>query len=353
LAQQLTTTAEVVTQLVAARDAVAAAGAQGPQCGRTGDLAVPPNRPAPGRNRVEDEVQFNRAALPKLGFPKFCGDHPRIWIDKCCDCFHIYNIPQCMWTTVASLHMEDNAAKWLQVYKLKVGLGDRGMFVAAVEEKFGAYDYRKVVQDLLALRQEGNLEDYIREFEAIQFQVSMFNTGFDELFFTSHFVNGLKDEIRGVVQAQLLDSVDRATLLAQNQQQIVDRSKFRQGRQGTSKVSSVSSTSRGESSQSNPTSSLWKERQLRDFRRANNLCYFCGEKFDAEHLQKCTKRNKSQLHVLVVNDLDAPLTEDTLNQLEIEDVLTAEMGQLSLNAISGTKSKDSMRIRALVHNKVM
>jgi hypothetical protein len=77
------------------------------------------------------------------------------------------------------------------------------------------------------LRQEGNLEDYIREFEAIQFQVSMFNTGFDELFFTSHFVNGLKDEIRGVVQAQLPDSVDRATLLAQNQQQIVDRSKFR------------------------------------------------------------------------------------------------------------------------------
>jgi hypothetical protein len=182
---------------------------------------------APGRNRVEDEVKFNCAALPKLGFPKFCGDHPRIWIDKCCDYFHIYNIPECMWTTAASLHMEDNAAKWLQVYKLKVGLGDWGMFVAAVEEKFGAYDYRKVVQDLLALRQEGNLEDYIREFEAIQFQVSMFNTGFDELFFTSHFVNGLKDEIRGVVQAQLPDSVDRVTLLAQNQQQIVDRSKFR------------------------------------------------------------------------------------------------------------------------------
>jgi hypothetical protein len=145
LAQQLPTMAEVHTQLVVARDATATAGAQGPQRGRTGDLAVPPNCPAPGRNRVEDEVQFNRAALPKLGFPKFCGDHPRIWIDKCCDYFHIYNIPECMWTTVASLHMEDNAAKWLQVYKLKVGLGDWGMFVAAVEEKFGAYDYRRVV----------------------------------------------------------------------------------------------------------------------------------------------------------------------------------------------------------------
>jgi predicted aspartyl protease len=35
------------------------------------------------------------------------------------------------------------------------------------------------------------------------------------------------------------------------------------------------------------------------------------------------------------------------------DIVIAEMGQLSLNAISGTESGDSMRIRALVKNKVM
>jgi hypothetical protein len=35
------------------------------------------------------------------------------------------------------------------------------------------------------------------------------------------------------------------------------------------------------------------------------------------------------------------------------DIVIAEMGQLSLNAISGTESGDSMRICALVKNKVM
>jgi hypothetical protein len=70
-------------------------------------------------------------------------------------------------------------------------------------------------------------------------------------------------------------------------------------------------------------------------------------------LQKCPKRNKPQLNALVINDLDAELTEVTLNQLEVEDVLTAEMGQLYLNALSGTEFGDAMRIRALVHNKVM
>jgi hypothetical protein len=56
---------------------------------------------------------------------------------------------------------------------------------------------------------------------------------------------------------------------------------------------------------------------------------------------------------LVVNDLDAELTEETLNHLEIEDVLASEMDQLSLNALAGTGSGDSMRIRALVQSKVM
>jgi hypothetical protein len=41
--------------------------------------------------------------------------------------------------------MEDNTAKWMQVYKIKRGLGDWSSFVLAVEEKFGAYDYRKAI----------------------------------------------------------------------------------------------------------------------------------------------------------------------------------------------------------------
>jgi hypothetical protein len=82
----------------------------------------------------------------------------------CADYFHIFNIPECMWTTAASLHMEDNTAKWLQVYKLKNGLGGWTTFVAAVEEKFGVYDYHSALHDLLQLRQEGSVEDYAKAF---------------------------------------------------------------------------------------------------------------------------------------------------------------------------------------------
>jgi hypothetical protein len=119
-----------------------------------------------GCTRQEDEVQLNHYALPKLSFSKFSGENPRIWIDKCYDYFYIFNIPDCMWTTAASLHMEDVAAKWLKVYKLKHGLGSSPVLLATVEQKFGAYGYRQAVQDLLALRQVGPAEEYTKEFEA-------------------------------------------------------------------------------------------------------------------------------------------------------------------------------------------
>jgi hypothetical protein len=47
--------------------------------------------------------------------------------------------------------------------------------------------------------------------------VSMFNPGFDDMFVTSQFVSGLKEEIKGAVQAQLPDSVDKASMLARIQ----------------------------------------------------------------------------------------------------------------------------------------
>ena len=59
------------------------------------------------------------------------------------------------------------------------------------------------------------------------------------------------------------------------------------------------------------------------------------------------------MNALVVNDLDLPLSEEVVAQLKLEDSLTAEFCQLSLNALAGTEEGAAMNLRALVHNKVM
>jgi hypothetical protein len=80
---------------------------------------------------------------------------------------------------------------------------------------------------------------------------------------------------------------------------------------------------------------------------------YCGDKFDKAHAASYTKRPQAQANAIVVNELDNTLTEEVLNQLELEDVVAAEFGQLSLNAISGTAHGEVLKIKAMVKNKVM
>lgn len=64
-----------------------------------------------------DSRHNQRSFVPKLSCPRLSGSNPSIWKAKCEDYFQLLNVPESMWTTVASLHMEDNAEKWMQLYK--------------------------------------------------------------------------------------------------------------------------------------------------------------------------------------------------------------------------------------------
>ena len=93
--------------------------------------------------------------------------------------------------------------------------------------------------------------------------------------------------------------------------------------------------------------------QLRDYRKANGLCFSCGEKFVSGHLEVYTKRNKPQANALVLNDLDRELSDDTLNELEAEDALHEEFCQLSLNALSSQENANCIKLKSRVKDKVM
>jgi hypothetical protein len=156
------------------------------------------------------------------------------------------------------MNMDENASKWLEVYKLKHGLGTWSDFIAAVESQFGTYDYRDYIYDLLTLEQDGPSEDYTTTFTDLQYQVSMHNMGLDEVFFVTQFVKGLKPDIRGPVQSQAPDTVKRAIMLAKIQQQLSDNKKLRQSKFSSFKYNAPTSKTDSKSSSSS-TGPLWKE----------------------------------------------------------------------------------------------
>jgi hypothetical protein len=99
--------------------------------------------------------------MMKLNFPKFAGEDSVIWLDKCVDYFTFFKVPESMWVTVASLHMEGNAGWRLQVYKLKKNLGTWTHFGQAVKSKFVVDEYPKALRALMNLRQKEGVDEIL------------------------------------------------------------------------------------------------------------------------------------------------------------------------------------------------
>jgi hypothetical protein len=56
--------------------------------------------------------------------------------------------------------------------------------------------------------------------------------------------------------------------------------------------------------------------------------------------------------MLIVNDLDKEISED-INEMAIDELLIEDFCQLSLNAMAGTKSSNSIKLQSIVWNKTM
>jgi hypothetical protein len=177
----------------------------------------------------------------------------------------------------------------------------------------------------------------------------MHNTGYDKMFFITQFTRGLKPEITAMVQSQLPQSMETVVRIAKVQEQLANKGKGKYQKQQYPPRSYSNNTARNDPKPMTlMPSRLSKERQKRDYCKANNLCFYFSEPFDATHLPKCTKRPKAHVNALVVNDLDVNLTDEVFEQLRVEVQLSAEFCYLSLNAIAGTSEGEAM-----VKNKVM
>lgn len=189
------------------------------------------------------------------------------------------------------------------------------------------------------------MEEYTTAFQALQYDITMHNCHYDDIFFAETYVSGLKDEIRAVVEPHVPVTVNRAVVIAKIQQRTLERSKAKYQR---NYAPQKAAPYKQENNQQSNTANWQRIRQLRDYRKANNLCYNCGEKFEPGHQAVCTKRQQPQLNALAVNDLDKEeITDEMLNHLAAEDVLAEDFCQLSLNAMTIVDTSNSIKLRTL------
>lgn len=76
----------------------------------------------------------------------------------------VYSIPKHLWVTAASMHLEGNAAKWFEAYRLSHPTITWKTLCADIQAQFGSDDYRSAITELIALRHTSTVEEYITQF---------------------------------------------------------------------------------------------------------------------------------------------------------------------------------------------
>jgi hypothetical protein len=123
------------------------------------------------------------------------------------------------------------------------------------------------------------VEEYQAQFEELSYQIAIQNPHYDEQFYVSQFIKGLKTELCAAVESQVPDTVERAILLAMVQQEVLAEAKpWAQRQVQKHQVDQVAPRfEHGKPALKLGNGDIWKDRQLRDYRRANNLCFKCGD----------------------------------------------------------------------------
>jgi hypothetical protein len=75
--------------------------------------------------------------LPKLNFPKFDGDNPKLWLSRCEDYFEMYNLEPHRWIKFATMHFVKIAARWLPSVESRLKLASWDEFAKLLLERFG------------------------------------------------------------------------------------------------------------------------------------------------------------------------------------------------------------------------
>lgn len=299
--------------------------------------------------------KFGGSRLPKTDFPKFDGENPKLWKTNCEKYFSMYHVPYETWASFATLHFTGTAALRLQTYEELHCIESWPELVVEVHSKFGRDKYEQHLEEQEGFKQLGGVEEYHSKFEEIMNKVLVYNKAFDETFFVTKFVGGLKSEIKAAIKLHKPRTVDAALSLAKTQEDLlgeitvktVGRTTYKEQYKPAVKTPFLGKGILGPSPDENKKveeKPKWEERfdSLKAARRARGECFKCGEKYGPGH--KCPK--SVQLHVLEeLLEVFLAQEEDSNKADDVEGTSDEEL-VLSECAVSGTVGKRTIRLRA-------
>lgn len=237
----------------------------------------------------------------KMDFPKFDGENPRLWREQCELYFEIYAVSEPMKPRFASLNFTGSAATRLKTVQLRGRFQSWKQLHEAVCAHFDRDLYPLQMKQLENLRQTGPVQEYHVKFEQLAHSILLYNPSYDDVYFVTKFLGGLKEEIRAPITLHRPKDLAEASTLALLQETELSASRLKKSDKEFSKFSRPVYTDKSKSMlrsdelKCDKTASDASWVTLRAQRKEAGLCFRCGEKWTGKNHQ-CPKH--VSLHVV-------------------------------------------------------
>jgi len=303
--------------------------------------------------------------VPKVPFPQFDGENPKLWISRCENYFDMFPLESHMRIKFATMHFSGAAARWLQSVKKRLRSASWDDFIQLLLDRFGREQQEVLICQLFHVRQSGLVSEYVEQFTELVDQLTAYNHVQDPLYYTMHFIDGLKPDIRAVVLVQRPKDLDTAYSLAILQEEVSDsarRCEFKKPDSGFYPKSSTKGAlplppPPSQDKQSTPVHPDEKKlcegksvedklRALRAYRRAKGLCIKCAERWSRDHVCSPTVELHAMQEVLDlfnVEELDDSASVHSQSPSQFQLFLA-----LSVHAATGSEGPRTMRLQGSI-----
>ncbi|XP_014754072.1 uncharacterized protein LOC106866060 [Brachypodium distachyon] len=343
------------------------AGATIPFAGATsGSPTAQAQGPANGVNNLQILLPRGGSPsgrIPKSNFPKFDGDNPGWWKAVAEKYFAMYDVPHDTWATFATMHFWGNAALWLQTYESMHEVDSWEELVVAVNCKFGKDKYHHYLDQLERIQQHGTMDEFYHAFEELMHRVLMHNKNYDEAFFVTKFLKGLRQDIQTAIRLHKPRTVDAALSLAQTQEDMLEEARqlssakykhdYKPPFRTFGHQKSIMGAAPGAKLAADDKLKLEQKLEaLKTMRREKGLCFKCGEKYHRGY--KCTPT----LQVQLMEELLCLLqhTDDTAQDSDTDHAPSdsePEEGLMHVSqcATAGTTRRKTMLLHGIINGR--
>ncbi|XP_039039693.1 uncharacterized protein LOC120177719 [Hibiscus syriacus] len=208
--------------------------------------------------------------------------------------------------------------------------------------------FADIVEEFTKLVQKGSVEEYQDRFEELHPHMLLKNPTLGEEFFVSLFINGLRDDIKHRVKAldpKTLSEAYRQAKLYELSVEFESKILWPIFRNPSYSNSLPNSKPNQLPIPQKSSTTLQPKQNLLEYRRKNNLCFMCGEKFVPGHQCKI-----KQLNMMIEDEIVLP--SDVVPTDSEQPVLQEEESlEISMNAITGCIGYNTLRIQGSIQGK--